>query len=76
MISSFFYKKSKQASVPTFVCLFRDYATTSKGPECDEGTNLRLHDFVVVLLMLTRVRVGPVVPNKKTLENPWLKHFF
>ena len=24
IVSSFFYKKSKQARVPTFVCLFRD----------------------------------------------------
>ena len=26
-----------------------------KGPGCDEGTNLRLRDFVVVPLMPTRV---------------------
>ena len=47
-------KKSKQARVPTFVWLFRDDATTMKGPGCDEGTNLRFHDFAVVLLMPTR----------------------
>ena len=40
--------------VPTFVCLFRDDSTTTKGPGCDEGTNLRLGDFAVVLLMPTR----------------------
>ena len=39
IVSSFFYKKIKQARVPTFVWLFRDDATTSKGPRCDEGTN-------------------------------------
>ena len=39
--SSFFYKKSKQARVPTFVCLFCDDATTANGPGCDEGTNSR-----------------------------------
>ena len=41
--SPFFYKISKQARlrVPTFVWLFRDVATTAKGPGCDEGTNLR-----------------------------------
>ena len=38
---TFFYKRSKQARVPTFVWLFRDVATTAKGPGCDEGTNLR-----------------------------------
>ena len=55
IISSFFYKKSKQARVPTFVCLFRDDATTAKGPGCDKGTNLRLHDFAVVPMMPTHV---------------------
>ena len=35
IISSFFYKKSKQARVPTFFCLFRDDATTAKRPRCD-----------------------------------------
>ena len=30
IVSSFFYKKSKQARVPTFVCLFCDDATTTK----------------------------------------------
>ena len=49
-----FYKKSKQARVPTFVCLFRDNATTAKGPGCDEATNLRLRTFTVVPLMPTR----------------------
>ena len=44
-------KKSKQARVTPFVWLFRDDATTAKGPGCDEGTNLR--DFVVVPLMPT-----------------------
>ena len=34
-------KRSKQARVPTFVWLFRDVATTAKGPGCDEGTKLR-----------------------------------
>ena len=38
----------------TFVWLFRDDATTAKGPVCDEGTNLRLRDFAVVPLMPTR----------------------
>ena len=41
IVSPFFYKRSKQAGVPTFVWLFRDVATTPKGPRCDEGTNLR-----------------------------------
>ena len=41
IVSPFFYKRSKQARVPTFVWLFRDVATTAKGPGCDEGTNLR-----------------------------------
>ena len=36
--SSFFYKKSKEARVPTFVCLFRDDASTAKGSGCDERT--------------------------------------
>ena len=54
IISSFFYKKSKQARVHTFVCLFRDDASIAKGPGCDEGTNLRLRDFAVVPLMPTR----------------------
>ena len=54
LVSSFFYKGSKQARVPTFVCLFRDDATTAKGPGCHEGTNLRLRDFAVVPLMPTR----------------------
>ena len=40
IVSSFFYKKSKQAMVPTFVWLFRDNATSATGPVCDEGTNL------------------------------------
>ena len=38
-------------TVPTFVWLFRDDATTAKGPE---GTNLRLRDYAVVPLMPTR----------------------
>ena len=54
MVSPFFYKRSKQARVPTFVWLFRDVATTAKGPGCDEGTNLRLRDFAIVPLMPTR----------------------
>ena len=54
IISSFFYKKSKQARVPTFVCLFRDDATTANGPGCDEGTNILLRDCAVVPLMPTR----------------------
>ena len=41
IVSPFFYKRSKQARVPTFVWLFRDVATTAKGPGCAEGTNLR-----------------------------------
>ena len=53
---SFFYKKSKQARVPTFVLLFYDDATSAKRPGCDEGTNLRLRDFAVVPLMPTRER--------------------
>ena len=40
IVSSFFYKTSKRARVPTFVCLFRDDATTTKVRGCDEGTNL------------------------------------
>ena len=55
LVSSFFYKISKQARVPTFVCLFRDDSTTGEGPGCDEGTNLRLRDFAVVPLVTTRV---------------------
>ena len=54
IVSSFFYKKSKQERVPTFVWLFRDDATAVKGPRCDEGTKLRLRDFAVVQLMPTR----------------------
>ena len=41
IFSPFFYKRSKQARVPTFIWLFSDVATTAKGPGCDEGTNLR-----------------------------------
>ena len=55
IVSPFFNKRSKQVRVPTFVWLFRDVATTAKGPGCDEGTNLRWRDFAVVLLMPTRV---------------------
>ena len=55
IVISFFHKKSKQARVPTFVWLFRDNATTAKGPGYDEGTNLRLRDFAAVPLMPTRV---------------------
>ena len=55
IVSSFLYKKSKQARVPTFVWLFCDDATSAKGPGCDEGTNLHLRDFAVVPLMPTRV---------------------
>ena len=54
IVSPFFYKRSKQARVPIFVWLFRDVATTAKGPGCDEGTNLRCPDFAVVPLMPTR----------------------
>ena len=53
IVITFFHKKSKQARVPTFVWLFRDDATTAKGPGCDEGTNLRFHDFAVFSLMPT-----------------------
>ena len=41
IFSPFFYKISKQVRVLTFVWLFRDVATTAKGPGCDEVTNLR-----------------------------------
>ena len=41
IVSPFFHKRIKQARVPTFVWLFRDVATTAKGPGCDEGTKLR-----------------------------------
>ena len=41
IVSPFFYKRTKHARVPTFVWLFRDVATTAKGPGCDEGTKLR-----------------------------------
>ena len=41
IVCSLFYKKSKQARVPTFVWLLCDDATNAKGPGCDEGTNLR-----------------------------------
>ena len=41
VVCSFFYKKSKQARVPTFIWLLCDDATNAKGPGCDEGTNLR-----------------------------------
>ena len=40
IVSSFFYKKSKQARVTTFVRLFLDGATIVKGPGCAEGTHL------------------------------------
>ena len=59
MVSSFFYKKSKQARVPTFVLLFCDDAASAKRSGCDEGTNLRLRDFAVVPLMPTRVLCKP-----------------
>ena len=36
IVCSFFYKKSKQARVPTFGWLLCDDATTAKGPPCDE----------------------------------------
>ena len=55
IVSPFFYKRSKQARVPTFVWLFCDVATTVRGPGCDEGTNLRWRDSTVVPLMPTRV---------------------
>ena len=45
-VSSFFYKKSKQARIPTFVWLFRDDATAAKGSGCDEGTKARIPTFV------------------------------
>ena len=32
IVSPFFYERSKQARVPTFVWLLRDVATTAKGP--------------------------------------------
>ena len=35
----------------TYVWLFRDDATSAKGPGCDEGTNLRLRDFALVPLI-------------------------
>ena len=54
IVSSFFYKKSKQAREPAFIWLFRDDATTAKGPVCDEGTNLRSRDLAVVPLTPTR----------------------
>ena len=57
MVGSFFYKKSKQARVPIFVWLFRDDATTAKGPVCDEGTNLRLRDLALIPLMPTHALV-------------------
>ena len=59
IVSSFFYKKSKQARVPTFVLLFCDDAASAKRSGCDEGTNLRLRDFAVVPLMPTRVLCKP-----------------
>ena len=63
--NSFFYNKSNQARVPTFVYLFRDDATTAKGPGCDEGTNFSLRDFGVVLLMPTRVlALSPAISVK------------
>ena len=59
-----------QARVPTFVWLFLDDATTAKGPGCDEGTNLRLCDFGVVLLMPTRVKTeGLAASIRKLLSN-------
>ena len=58
IVSSFFYKKSKEARVPNFVSLFCDDANSAKRPGCDEGTNLRLRDFAVVPLMPTRDVVG------------------
>ena len=62
-------KKSKQARVPTFVWLFRDDATTAKGPGCDEGTNLRLRDFAVVPLMPTRVSAEMNTPKYQQLPH-------
>ena len=56
IVSAFFYKRSKQARVPSFVWLFRDVATTVKGPGCDKETNLRWRDFAVVPLMPTRAK--------------------
>ena len=54
-IAHFFYKKSKQARLLTFVWLFRDDATTVKGPGCDEGTN-HVNAISAVPLMPTHVR--------------------
>ena len=61
IVSPFFYKRSKQARVPTFVWLFRDVATTAKGPVCDEGTNLRWRNFAVVKLIPVKMLVGIVI---------------
>ena len=68
-VISFFHKKSKQARVPTFVWLFLDDATIAKGSGCDEGTNLRLLDFVVVPLMPTREHVLKILVKHKNLQN-------
>ena len=46
-------QKIKQVTVPTFIWLFRDDATTAKGLGCDKGRNLRLPNFAVVPLMPT-----------------------
>ena len=67
IVSSFFYKKSKQARVPTLVWSFCDDATTAKGLGCDEGTNLRLRDFAVVPLMPTHAKIGQNVPMVKNV---------
>ena len=65
IVSSIFYKISKQARVPTFVWLFRDDATIAKGPGCDEGTNLRLRDFAVDPLIPTRVLETTTIYEKQ-----------
>ena len=68
IVSPFFYKRSKQARVPTFVWLFRDVATTAKGPGCDEGINLRWRDFAVVPLMPTRVYTRDVFYARRKVD--------
>ena len=75
IVSPFFYKRSKQARVPTFVWLFRDVATTAKGPRCDEGTNLRWRDFVVVPLMPTRVLVPSTIFQLYRDMSSWLNQY-
>ena len=65
IVSSFWYIKLKQARVPTFVWLFRDNATTAKGPRC-HVTKEQIY--------VTRCRGSSAVAHP--CKFPWLKTKF